>query len=164
MAKASTTTAEGGVKTAKLHGHTIKVWLEGSSEWHLQVVRDADQRVVVTDRAATEEEAWEEATAYVDRGQAIYWDHPIPVMPKGDYPGCPDRIMEKMERISRAAQGIEAIADVIFRHNLESDGFDPSEARALRPATVEGLARALGCLADVTRDAAHECAKEAGHD
>lgn len=87
------------------------------------------------------------------------WDQQLPLLPERDYPGCRHGVLLNLERVVQAASGIEAIADVLFRHSLESDGEDGPDARPLRLSTAEGLIRALGCLAGITRDAAHECAK-----
>lgn len=161
MGNSTPSAAAQHAKSIPLNGRTVHVWRNAdaqSSGW--RVVRDADGFNVAEGVASTESDAWAQAIALSSERRT--WDYDSPVMPEYDYPGCPRRIMWNMERVSRAAQGIGAIAEILFRHNLESNGED-CDPRPLRMQTAEGLIRALGCLADVAQDAAHECAKGASH-
>ena len=98
-----------------------------------------------------------------DAASLKVWNPDTPAMEREDYPRCPPIVFARLESITRAAMGIDAIADVLFQHNIEVDKGVGEDGAPLRMRTVEGLARALGCLADFVQHEAHHCAKEVNH-
>lgn len=91
------------------------------------------------------------------------WNPVVPALSRADYPKCAPLVFGHLEGITRAAMGIDAIADVLFQHNIEIDKGTAEDGAPLRMRTVEGLARALGCLAEYAALMAHRCAKEVNH-
>lgn len=98
-----------------------------------------------------------------DAASPQVWNPAVPAMAPADYPKCSPVVLGHLEGIARAAMGIEAIADVLFQHNIEIDKGVVEDGAPLRMRTVEGLARALGCLAELVASKAHRCAKEVNH-
>ncbi len=91
------------------------------------------------------------------------WNPDVPAMAPEDYPKCPPLVFGYLEGIARAAMGIDAIAEALFQHNIEVERGVAEDGAPLRMRTVEGLARALGCLAEYVGHEAHRCAKEVNH-
>ena len=158
MSTTTTSATEREIQSIPLRGHTAHVWRTDTGHgW--RVVRDSDSRMIADGIAGPEPEAWEHAVRTIP--QFDHWDLPIPSICFDDYPGAPQMLLHRMEGITRAAYGVAAIGDVLFRHNLESDSPDAPDARPLRMRTVEGLTRALGVLAEYVEDAAHQAARDA---
>ena len=156
------TTAERYIKTISMRGYTVNVGGDGGA-WAYRVIRDEDQQTIAHDTATSETEAWEISLAHINVATEpkLFWDNEHPAMLDDEYPGCHGEVLKHLERIARAARGINAIGAILLQHGVEADavGVSPDAATPLTPLVADGLVRALGCLADFQIDAAHKAAK-----
>ncbi|OIQ92111.1 hypothetical protein GALL_259480 [mine drainage metagenome] len=183
MANATASAVERDLQSIPFHAHVVHVWRQPEPTKHAfawRVVRDVDQQEIAAGAADTTSQAWEQALAaagHESPSQGLEftgtrasaredcaWDWETKSMCRDDYPKCPSDVFSRLERITRAAMGADAIADLLFQNNIEVDKGVAEDGSPLRMRTVEGLTRALGCLAEYVMEEAHRCALEVSHE